>query len=181
MSNTAAKHSRANTIYLQSGRRESLPRSFGTRVTPQRERKYNSANYACHRKPLSAARICEIVSPPSLQKYIATRKIQRRRHLARSPTKVSGFVNYELWLGKPQEKGGRDITAITSPHRRRRRCDWILNIVCVSLGVAWHKQFWRMGLRILIENTKLSLHCRGYCEKYLRDSISRFSQINDKY
>ncbi|KYN05616.1 hypothetical protein ALC62_03409, partial [Cyphomyrmex costatus] len=80
---------RVNTIYLQSmaGRVSSL-RDFGTRVTPQRERKYNSANYACHRKLLSAARICEIVSPPSLQKYIATRKIRPAappRPLARLP------------------------------------------------------------------------------------------------
>lgn len=110
----SGKRKRANTIYLQSSRRESSPRAFGTRVTPQRERKYNSANYACHRKPLSAARISEIMSPPNLQKYIATRKIRQRRHRARSPTKVSGFVNYVLQLGKLREKEGRDITTMTT-------------------------------------------------------------------
>jgi len=78
---------RVNTIYLQRPGRESSWRDFGTRVTAQRVRKYNSANYACHRKPLSAARICEIVSPPSLQKYTVQprgRFDQRRHRFARS-------------------------------------------------------------------------------------------------
>lgn len=71
--NTAPRRAQIQFIYKVAGR-ESSTRVFGTRVTPQRERKYNSANYACHRKPLSAARICEIVSPPNLQKYIATQR-----------------------------------------------------------------------------------------------------------
>lgn len=99
---------RVNTIYLQSkAGRESSRCDFGTRVTPQRERKYNSANYSCHRKPLSAARICEIVSPPSLQKYIATRKIRLAappRPLARS----QGERIRELWALAWEENRRRE-------------------------------------------------------------------------
>lgn len=114
---TAPRRAQIQFIYKVAGRENSTRGVFGTRVTPQRERKYNSTNYACHRKPLSAARIYEIVSPPSLQKYIATRKIQLAAPPLIQGERIRQLLGFGLGIesqGKRKEKERQRKTIL--PH-----------------------------------------------------------------
>jgi len=147
-------------------------RGFGTRVTPQRERKYNSANYACHRKLLSAARICEIVSPPSLQKYIATRKIRpyRRRHRARS----LGFQGERI----------RELRALASKEchkrekQRKRKIEETSTYLFFSVGtlsIYTHKFRLDLWIDLWSDPKRCFPHCRDYNSEFVRHTRCPYS------